>query len=269
MGFLGRQAGMAEAASRIVSIEQAANRPYSQVLAYPASDDASVQSRIRQLEDLRLTSLVFEGPLKLDGLSLLGKGVSSVVMVGIIEGRRVALKIRRVDSRRKDMSHESEMLQAANLAGVGPKYLGETPDVLAMELVEGQRLPIWLSGLKGRGRKPRVRMTVRTLLEQCRTLDHRGLDHGELSRAHKNILVAADDYPSIVDFESASLTRRPSNFTSLTQYLFLGGGMARRVGRVLGPISREPLLAHLRDYKAGKPDAFHSTIGLLNLHDKT
>lgn len=265
MGFLGWEAGMAENAKLVVPIEQAVEKPYNLVLAYPSPDENGVRTRVRQLQDLRVVSLVFEGSLRLDGLSILGKGVSGMVTVGIIDGKRVALKIRRVDSRRKDMHRESEMLQIANTAGVGPAYLGNTMDVLAMELVEGQRLPAWLSGLKGRGRKKRVKLAVRAMLEQCQKLDSKQLDHGELSRAHKNVLVRGDDSPSIVDFESASLSRRPGNFTSLSQYLFLGGGMARKVARILGPVGREELLACFRDYKTGRPGAFDSVISLLDL----
>lgn len=209
--------------------------------------------------------MVFEGPLRVDKVSLLGKGVAAMVVVGIIDGRKVALKIRRVDSRRGDMVNEAKMLQTANSVDVGPRYVGATSDVLAMELVEGQRLPVWLSNLKGRGRKKRVKTAVKTMLEQCRKLDSIGLDHGELSRAHKNVLVMGDDRPWILDFESASNSRRPSNFTSLTQYLFLGGGMARKVHRVLGPVEREELLKCLRQYKAGDVSAFQSATGLLGL----
>lgn len=256
---------MAEVAPLVVSVEEAAREPYNLVLSYPRLEKDSLMARIRQLGELGVTHLVFQGQLKLDGLSVLGKGVAGMVAVGIIGGRKVALKIRRLDSRRQDMAHESKMLQAANSAGVGPRYVGSTSDVLAMELVEGQRLPVWLSNLKGRGRKKRVKTAVKTMLEQCRKLDSVGLDHGELSRAHKNVLVAEDDRPWILDFESASVSRRRSNFTSLAQYLFLGGGMARKVCRVLGPVEREELLKCLRGYKAGDVSAFQSAMSLLGL----
>ena len=95
-----------------------------------------------------------------------------------------------------------------------------------------------------------MRTVVRLLFEQRRRLDSVGLDHGELSRAHKNVLVTGEDGPWILDLESASLSRRPRNLTSLAQYLFLGG-LARRVGRVLGPVDRAGLLGLLRRYKAG------------------
>src|SRR5205807_1657040 len=89
---------------------------------------------------------------------------------------------------------------------------------LEMQFLDGQRLPLWLSSLKGRGRKARVKATVKTLLVQCVRLDAYGLDHGELSRAHKNVLISKGDHPWILDYESASLMRRVNNFTSLAQY---------------------------------------------------
>jgi putative serine/threonine protein kinase len=250
---------------QVVPVGKTAEKPYSLVLAYPSSDESSLRTRIRQLEELRVEALVFEGPFKLDGLSILGKGVAGMVTVGLIAGRRVALKIRRVDSRRRDMIREAEMLQVANRAGIGPRFVGFTTDVLAMELVEGERLPVWLSGLKGKGRKNRVKSVVGALLAQCRGLDLAGLDHGELSRAHKNVLVTQGDGAWILDFESASFSRRPRNLTSLAQYLFLGGILARRVGRVLGPVDRSGLLKLLRTYKEGDGTAYDSIVRFLHL----
>jgi putative serine/threonine protein kinase len=98
-------------------------------------------------------------------------------------------------------------------------------------------------------------------------MDTYGLDHGELSRAHKNVIVSNDTGATILDFESASLMRRPSNFTSLTQYLFLGGTIAKKMLRVLGPVDRHELLRCLRDYKVGGwKDAFEETTKVLGLN---
>ncbi len=256
---------MAEASQAIVPIERVSGEPYRLALAYPAPDETTVESRVKQLRELGVSSLVFQGSLRVDRFSLLGKGVTALVVTGIVDDGRVALKIRRVDSRRADMAREAKMLQTANSVGVGPRYLGATADVLAMELVDGLTLPFWLSGLKGRGRRKRLRNTVRLMLDQCRRLDSVRVDHGELSRAHKNVLVAEKDCPWILDFESASSSRRPSNVTSLTQYLFLSGVMARNVSRVLGPVDRQGLLEGLRRYKAGEPSAFKSVMETLKL----
>lgn len=193
-------------------------------------------------------------------MSILGKGVVGIVVIGVRDEQRVAVKIRRVDARRANLIHEAELLRMANSLGVGPAYIGNTSDILAMEFIEGLLLPAWLEGVSGRGRKGRVRRLARTLLEQCVRMDAHGLDHGEISRAHKNVIVSNDDSPWILDFESASLMRRPRNFTSLAQYLFLGGSVARKMRRILGPFDKNSLLGCLRDYKSGGwRDAFEET----------
>jgi putative serine/threonine protein kinase len=218
------------------------------------------------MRELEITGLDFQGRLNTDRLSLLGKGVVGIVVIGIRGNRRIAVKVRRVDARRPSLIHEAELLKIANSLGVGPECLGGTSDVLAMELIEGLSLPLWLDSLKGRGRRARVRHVVNPLLEQCLRMDAYGLDHGELSRAHKNVIISNGDIPRILDFESASLMRRPSNFTSLSQYLFLGGSIAKKMVRVLGPIDKDELLKYLRDYKAGGwRDAFEATTKSLGL----
>ena len=257
---------MAESPSFLVRTTDLAEDPYRDVLAFPKPSDSIVQSRIHQLEKLGVSGLEFTGPLKIGRLSVLGKGVVGIVVVGEGGGKKVAVKIRRVDSRRLNMIHEATMMSEANKTGIGPHCLGFTQDILMMEFLNGQRLPIWLSGLKGRGRKGRVRSTFRNLLEQSVKLDAYGLDHGELSRAHKNVLITDENRPWILDFESASLMRRVNNFTSIAQYLFLGGGFARRVSRVLGPVEKSRLVDCLRSYKSGlTSNAFEASLKLLRL----
>jgi putative serine/threonine protein kinase len=245
---------MAETTPKIVPVESLAQDPYRALVAYPEPTDDAVQLRIRQLKDLGITGLEFQGPLKMGRLSVLGKGVVGLVFSGRTDEAQVAVKIRRVDSRRTSMSHEAEMIKAANNASIGPQLLGSSTDILKMQFVNGQTLPPWISSLKGRGTRARVRSTFRSLLEQGARLDAHGLDHGELSRAHKNVLVSPDGRPWILDFESASLMRRVNNFTSIAQYLFLSGRFARRVQRVLGPVRQDELVSYLRLYKSGNTD---------------
>jgi predicted Ser/Thr protein kinase len=257
---------MAENRSSLVPLEDLAKKPYRELLAYPKPNDEFVESRIRQLKSLGIAGLEFGGPLRMGKLSVLGKGVVGLVIAGFAEGGRVAVKIRRVDSRRRSMLHEAEMMRAANKAGIGPQCLGSSEDILEMQFLDGQRLPLWISSLKGRGTKARVKATVRALLEQCVRLDAYGLDHGELSRAHKNVLVSTGDHPWILDYESASVMRRVNNFTSLAQYILLSGRFSRKVVRILGPVDRDELVHYLRLYKSGKTnDAFESTLKMLRL----
>src|SRR3989442_8357112 len=257
---------MAEDEPVLVPLEDLAKKPYRELLAYPSPNDEWVDSRIRQLKSLGIEGLECEGPLRLGKLSVLGKGVVGLVFRGITDNRRVAVKVRRTDSRRRSMTHEAAMMRAANKAGIGPECLGSSEDILEMQFLDGQRLPLWLSSLKGRGRKARVKATVKALLQQCVRLDAYGLDHGELSRAHKNVLVSKGDHPWILDYESASLMRRVNNFTSLAQYILLSGRFSRKVIRILGPVDRDELLRYLRLYKSGRSNhVSNDTVQMLHL----
>jgi putative serine/threonine protein kinase len=257
---------MAETIPRLVPVEGLAKEPYRALIAYPKPTVDAVDERINQLSDLGVDQIDFNGPLEMGRLSVLGKGVVGLVFAGVAGEQHIAVKIRRVDSRRANMSREAEMMKAANTAGIGPRLLGSSRDVLKMEFVNGQTLPSWISSLKGRGTRARVRATLKLLLVQCARLDAYGLDHGELSRAHKNVLVSAEGQPTILDYESASLMRRVNNFTSIAQYLFLSGRFSHRVIRVLGPVKRDELLSYLRLYKSGKTnDAFEAVVKVLGV----
>jgi len=180
---------------------------------------------------------------------VLGKGCVGIVVRALIDKKRVALKIRRVDADRIGMQHEAEMLKTANKVGVGPRLIGKSENFLLMVFVEGSLLPEWVERLKGRGTRNRIRHVLRDVLEQCWRLDEIGLDHGELSRAPKHIIIGRDNEAHIVDFETASLQRRVSNVTSICQYLFLGSQLAKTMRRRLGKVDDDALIAALRDYK--------------------
>lgn len=255
---------MAEASQVIVPVESLDRDPYRGLISYPSPSVESVNTRIEQLQHLGITRLEFRGNLKMGKLSILGKGVVGLVFAGYAGNDSVAVKIRRVDSRRPFMTHEAAMMKVANQAGIGPELVGVTEDVLAMKFVEGLTLPVWIAGVRGKGQRARVRSVFRSLFQQCVKLDAYGLDHGELSRAHKNVLVTSSDMPWILDFESASLNRRVNNFTSIAQYIFLSGRFSRRVQRVLGPLERDELVKYLRLYKSGRTnDAFEAVEKML------
>jgi len=107
-------------------------------------------------------------------------------------------------------------------------------------------LPKWLDKQIG---KTVVRKVLREVLEQCWRLDRAGLDHGELSHAPKHIIIDKSDVPFIVDFETASLNRKPSNVTSICQFLFISGLVAKKVAEKLGGKDNKAIIEVLRLYK--------------------
>jgi len=147
------------------------------------------------------------------------------------------------------MEHEAEMLTKANKLTIGPRLLDKREDFLLMEFINGTLLPEWVMNLKGKKAKNKIRDVLIDILEQCYQLDQDGLDHGELSRAPKHIIVDIRNKPCIVDFETASIMRRASNVTSICQYLFMNSRLAKILGRRLCEIDREELVIALRNYK--------------------
>jgi len=231
------------------------------ILCYPKPSSEELDRRITELSSLGIAALEFRGSKEVFGVRVLGKGCVGVVISAQTSTGRVALKILRTDADRAGFDHEASMLKLANSINVGPKLHGFSSRFLVMEYLEGSPLPEWVKTLAGRGRKNRVRSVFRGLLEVCYRLDQLGLDHGELSRAPKHIIVGEQDRAGIVDFETASDKRRPSNVTSLCQYLFLGSELSSRARRILGPIRRATLLTALRKYKKNaNPETFQSIL---------
>lgn len=251
---------MAEIENSQIPVGKLNPRQHGKILAYPNPSEELVEDRIRQLKQLQILSLDFQGTHRIDRSYILGKGVVGVVVVGLANSVKVAVKIRRTDSRRSSMIHEATLMQAANRAGVGPKYVGSTQDILVMDFFDGKRLPGWLEDIRGRGQRQRARSMLQSVLEQAVRLDAYGLDHGELSRANKNVLVSNQDQACIVDFESSSQMRRVNNFTSLVQYFFLGESFGKKMAQILGPVDKESLVGHLRMYKSGKTDDGYAAV---------
>jgi putative serine/threonine protein kinase len=227
-----------------ISVGQCTDERFRKILCYPNPQPAELAARLNELEHLGIEALELRGSTLLDGFPLLGKGTVGMILVGLMGNRRVAVKIRRTDARRGDMSHEARMLAEANGVGVGPQLIGTTSNIIVMQLINGSPLAKWISAK--RRTKTLVRSVLERVLVQARRLDEIGLDHGELSRAPKNVMIGRSGKPWIVDFESASMQRKPKNVTSIVQY-FLFGQISHRVQWFRG--DRRSLLKALRAYK--------------------
>jgi putative serine/threonine protein kinase len=224
--------------------------PYASVLCYPKRSDAELQTRLRELEMHGVTAIEFSGKSSAFNVPVLGKGYVGIVVTAQRYGQRLALKIRRVDADRADLFHEAKMLKIANSAGVGPALVDVSKDFLLMQLVEGELLPAWL---KDKPEAPNVRQVLREVLEQCWHLDLTGLDHGELSKAPKHIIIDPHLQPWIVDFETASDTRKPANVTAVCQYLFMSlGPLPKTIAGILGERNSDTIIKALREYKKEK-----------------
>ena len=262
--------------------------PYAGLVAYPGSGGRAgaaraVESRLAEMGRLGITGVSFEGPTEIGGVRLLGRGHTGIVVLAA-RGRgraAAALKMRRTDSPRASMAREARLLAAANRAGAGPRLLGHTRNLLAMEHLDGTTIERWIGGGEGCVGAAEAKAAARMVLEDCYRLDERGLDHGELSNIARHVVVVPQRGgvggggrtgggigigACIVDFESASEGRRASNVTSAAQSMFIGSAVARGMAKAYAVPPRDEIIGALRAYKReGGPDSFRRLLGLLGL----
>lgn len=212
------------------------------LICYPRISENEYNDRIAEMESLGVTSIALGGRTTINGARVAGKGQVGLVLRAKIGNKICALKIRRLDADRKSMEDEVRLHKIANDAGIGPRLEGYTKNLIAMEFVNGQSIVDWVVNAP----KGRLRKMARSVLEQCYRLDQAGLDHGELSRLNRHVIVS--NKPYIVDFESASTTRKTSNVTAAAQSIFLHGAVAGMVVKTM-QADREKALLALKIYK--------------------
>jgi putative serine/threonine protein kinase len=235
-----------------VQIEKLVEEPYSSVLCFPNLSQEELRRRIRELRSLGVTALEFSGTASLFGVKVpvLGKGFVGIVVIGHVNGKRVAVKIRRADADRADLLHEARMLSTANSVNVAPKLITASKNFLLTQLIDGELLPNWLKTNKDAAV---VKKVLGEVLEQCFRLDQAGLDHGELSKAPKHLLVDKSQKPFIVDFETASVERKVANVTAVCQYLFAGNSSASRIlAEIFAERNRLKIVDSLKTYKKNR-----------------
>ena len=250
--------------TEFIPIENILRSRAALLICYPKFDEKEAEERLRELETLRVRGIELMGRHILNGLPILGKGKTSIVTAACFNGRLAALKMRRTDSCRCSMNHEAEKQRLANLVNVGPRLLASSDNFIIMEIVEGEYFQDWLLKLEYSQKRTLARI-MGNLMQQARKLDEIGLDHGELSRAPKHIIVK-EGCPVIIDFESASLTRKPSNLQSLINYFYFNRKNREIIGRLLHIPQKRQLIELLKKYKDSKnEESYESLIKLLSL----
>ena len=252
-------------AHSFISINKFTDEPYSKILGYPKATSRQITSRIKELEKLKIKSISLIGPTTLGKLAILGKGYVGVVVLAKKGNKQVALKIRRTDSQRKDMKNESVLLKLVNTIDVGPKIFDNSKNFLVMEYLEGEKISDWVNSLKGVGSSKKFKSTVKKILEDCYRLDKLGFDHGELSNVSKHVIVGKMK-STLIDFESSSTKRIPSNVTAITQAFFIGSGIAKKAQKIYKNPSKEKIIEALKRYKKEKTDEnFENLLKILKL----
>ena len=219
---------------------------YKKILAFPKVKESEIERRMVELKKLGVTHVSFTGPLQIEKCCILGKGYVGMVVLAKKDGNVIALKIRRIDSPRKNMANEAKLLKTANKVGVGPRFIKNSKNFLIMEYIEGEKIIDWSK--KTRCTAKGIRSILNNILRECFLLDNTVLDHGELSKIDKHVIVGKNRN-TIIDFESSSTNRKPSNVTSATQAIFIGTGLAKIIQKKIRLPTRTKINNLIRKYK--------------------
>jgi len=196
----------------------------SYYLCYPSYSEECVRRRLEKLRTLGVVEVV----------NLLGRGHAAVVLEARLnDGSPVAVKVLRADSKREDLIHECGLTKLAY--PISPKVYSCSEELIVMELVKGRPAA---EVLASEGFKYPY---IAKVLAAGRGLDIRRVDHRELSRAHKHVVIDGGGAVKVLDYESAALAEKPCNICRLLSWL------ARLRGANVEVL--EELLALLRDYK--------------------
>ena len=232
-----------------VSLKELINEPFSKVICYPRSSEGEIKRRVKELQNLKINKIIFDGKTEINGLKVLGKGWVGIVIKVLISNKRYVIKIRRIDSNRISMNNEVKLHKTANFYNIGPQIYFYSKNFIVMEYIKGEDISKWISQIKDIDKK-QIKNILLNLLDQCFTMDINGLDHGELSNMRRHVII--NNKANIIDFESASTKRRTSNVTSVCQYLFVGNKNSSIIRKILKIKSKNGIIKVLKKYKNDK-----------------
>jgi putative serine/threonine protein kinase len=230
-----------------ILVESLNLEPYARILCYPRITHSDLEHKIRELSQLGVEAIDFVGKIEISGVPIIGKGCVGVVVRGHRKGERVAIKILRSDANRQNLTQEAKMLKLANTVHVGPFYVDSSERILIMQHIDGSMISQWADQLPADKRA--IQSVLERIVDDCFKIDQISLDHGELSRAAKHVIIDNKQNPTLLDFETASLNRRASNVTSICQYLFLGFQIGHKIRNAIDTRATAEIIETLKEYK--------------------
>jgi putative serine/threonine protein kinase len=213
-----------------------------QAVCYPDPGSRICDLVVSELERLGLRYIPY-GPVEVggSGLRLLGKGwAGNVFLAHSKQYGIVAVKALRPGSRRQSMAWEATAWAAASELRVAPQLLAWSRVLIAYKPVIGPLLSDY------KAEQGEALAVLDTLMVKVFLLDLIGLANNELARPGGQVVLDTCGHnppePFIVDYDSATYSRKPSNLTQLL------GGLHRiplyQRCRPLPRILREPLAAY-------------------------
>jgi putative serine/threonine protein kinase len=215
------------------------------LLTYPLFDEKTFENRMRELSSLDINALFSFGNVQLKFSQIIGKGSVGLVTLVKSKNKLLALKIRRTDANRVNMYDEVLYHSLANSIGIGAFLENFSENFILMEYVKGLNIESWYDSQTS---AKKLLNCTNEILRQSFLLDCLNLDHGQLSRLDRHIVVSPDGLPTILDFETSSTKRRCSNVTSVSQSIFLHGPIHAKLTDVINK-ERTDIIKSIKEYK--------------------
>ncbi len=194
----------------------------AEVVCYPTPWHPHCRSRLSRLRELGVTALISYGKHQVGEVKIVGKGHAAVVVLAKHQDHGlVAVKIRRMDSKRLSLEPEGELLKLAEETGFVPKVYAFDKDFVIREYVDGPTLKEYIEVAN----RCELRKLFASIARGFAKMDLMGVDVEEVSKPLTQIVVECGNplAPKLVDLESA---RRSQKASSLTRFL---GFLARYV----------------------------------------
>lgn len=196
------------------------------ILCYPKTDLECCKRRIMFLNSHGITNIINYGSKTFGRLHVIDIGYSSIIVLALTDRDEVvALKLLREDSRRDSLKHECDIILIASRLGVSPRIYACSDEILILEFIDGISLARMITDIANSSNDYSsyarlLKIYLRAAIYKAYILDTHGIDHGELSRPYKHILISPRGV-FIIDYESASTKRKPANVTSIVSGLLI------------------------------------------------
>lgn len=234
------------------------------VLCFPRYEGECCRYRVEELNKLGVVEVYSFGDVVLwNGVRVVGKGHASVVVLANhVKHGLVALKVRRVDSKRISMKHEGMLLEKALGSKFVPRVYSYTDDFLLREFVDGCTLEKLLE--MNRYNRKAILESFKNLLIGSLELDLIGIDLVEVAKPLKQVVYRCCNPENVVfiDFESGRISFKPLNMTKVLNFIIYGniGGIKVRDIIGLNEVKIRRLLELARLYKSSLDKGFREKL---------
>ncbi len=192
------------------------------ILCYPNTSPQKCSGRLEEVKNLGIKTIFSYGSIKIGRYNIVGKGHAGIVVLAYhdIYGY-VALKIRRIDSKRDSLRQEALIMKyAEDIEGI-PKVYSYTDNLIVREYIDGYILKDFVKqNIDGQ----KLRILLGNIIRLFYNLDVKGIDVEEIRNPSKQIVIRCGNprYIYIVDLESARIRKSPSNLSRIVSFILNG-----------------------------------------------